>query len=191
MLQEFLTRDNLAKGQNLEDVKLFFRLTVIPPVMGRPFALAPGVPAARVKALRAAFIAMAKDPAFLKDAKRLRREIEVVTGEEIQAIIADIAKTPKDKLAALNGHFKFKGKTEKVKLKTVRHTGKVVGIKRGGRRIVIDYKGKKVAANISGSRTKVTIDGKKAKRKAVKKGMSCTFVYYGHKTRAKELICKN
>ena len=141
--------------------------------------------------MRAAFIAMTKDPKFLKDAKRLRRDIEVVTGEEIQAIIADIAKTPKDKLAALNGHFKFRGKIEKVKLKTVRHTGKVVGIKRGGRKIIIDHEGKKVAASISSRRTKVTIDGKKAKRKGVKLGMTCTFVYYGHNSRAKELICKN
>ena len=89
MLDEFLTADNLAAGQNLEDVKLFFKLTVIPPVMGRPFAMAPGVPKARVEAVRAAFIAMTKDPKFLKDAKRLRRDIEIVTGEEIQKIIAD------------------------------------------------------------------------------------------------------
>lgn len=191
MLQDFLTRDNLAKGQNLEDVKLFFKITVIPPVMGRPFAMAPGIPKARVTAMRTAFVAMTKDPKFLDDAKRLGREIEIVTGDEIQQIIADISKVPKAKLAALERHFKFRGKTEKVVLKTVRHTGKVVKIKRGGRKITINYEGKKVAASVSGRRTKVSIDGKKAKRKAVKAGMTCTFVYYGHNTRAKELICKN
>ena len=191
MLQEFLTRDNLAKGQNLEDVKLFFKITVIPPLMGRPFAMAPGIPKARMKAMRAAFIAMTKDPKFLKDAKRLRRDIEVVTGEEIQAIIADISKVPKDKLAALNGHFKFRGKTEKVVLELLRHTGKIVKIKRGGRKLYIDYEGKTVSASVSGRRTKVSIDGKKAKRKAVKKGMTCTFVYYGSNSRAKEVVCKN
>ncbi len=191
MLDEFLTADNLAAGQNLEDVKLFFKLTVIPPVMGRPFAMAPGVPKARVEAVRAAFIAMTKDPEFLKDAKRLRRDIEIVTGEEIQKIIADLAKTPKTKLAALNGHFKFKGPVEKVKLKIVKHTGKVVGLKRAGRKIIIDHEGKKVAAKVSGRRTKVSVGGKKAKRKAIKVGMTCTFHYYGHNTQAKELICKN
>ena len=191
MLQEFLTADNLAEGQNLEDVKLFFRLTVIPPVMGRPFAMAPGVPKARVEAIRAAFIAMTKDPKFLDDAKRLRRDIEIVTGEEIQEIIADLARTPKVKLAALNGHFKFKGPVEKVKLKIVKHTGKVVGLKRGGRRVIIDHDGKKVTARVSGSRTKVSVAGKKAKRKAIKVGMTCTFHYYGHNTQAKELVCQN
>ncbi len=191
MLQEFLTEDNLAAGQNLEDVKLFFKLTVIPPVMGRPFAMAPGVPKERVEAVRAAFIAMSKDPKFLKDAKRLRRDIEIVTGEEIQEIIADLAKTPKAKLAALNGHFKFKGPVEKVKLEIVKHAGKVVALKRGGRRVVIDHQGKKVTAKVSGRRTKITVGGKKAKRKAIKIGMTCTFHYYGHNTTAKELVCAN
>ena len=191
MLDDFLTADNLAKGQNLEDVRLFFKLTVIPPVMGRPFAMAPGVPKARVDAVRAAFVAMTKDPKFLEDAKRLKREIEIVTGDEIQKIISDLAKTPKTKLAALNGHFKFKGPVEKVKLKIVQHTGKVVNLKRGGRRVIIDHEGKKVTAKVSGSRTTVSVGGKKAKRKAIKVGMTCTFHYFGHNTQAKELVCSN
>ena len=191
MLSDFLTADNLAAGQNLEDVKLFFKITVIPPVMGRPFAMAPGVPKARVAAMRKAFIDMTKDPEFLADAKRLKRDIEVVTGEEIQDIIADIAKTPADKLAALNGHFKFKGPVEKVVLKTIMHMGKVVKIKKGGRQVTIDYKGKKMTANVSGSKTKLSVDGKKAKRKAAKVGMNCEFHYYGNKTTATKMVCAN
>jgi tripartite-type tricarboxylate transporter receptor subunit TctC len=190
MLQEFLTEDNLAKGQNLEDVKLFFRLTVIPPLMGRPFALAAGVPKARVDAMKTAFIAMTKDAGFLKDAKRLGRDIEVVDGDEIQKIIADIAKTPKDKLAALNGHFKFKGPVEKVVLKVVVESGSVTKIKRGGRRITIGKGKAKRTAKVSGRKTKITIGGAKAKRKAIKVGMNCDFHYYGNKTTAKKIVCK-
>ena len=191
MLQDFLTADNLAEGQNLDDVRLFFKLTVIPPVMGRPFAMAPGVPKARVDAMRAAFIAMTKDPEFLADAKRMNRDIEIVTGDEIQNIIADLAKTPKAKLAALNEHFRFKGPVEKVKLEIIKHTGQVVGLKRGGRRVIIDHQGKKVTARVSGRRTAVVIGGAKAKRKDIKVGMTCTFHYYGHNTQAKELNCAN
>lgn len=191
MLQDFLTRDNLAQGQNLEDVKLFFKMTVIPPVMGRPFAMAPGIPKARVEAMKKAFIDMTKDPLFLKDAERLGRDIEIVTGDEIQEIIADIAKTPKDKLAALKGHFKFRGKVEKVVLKIIMHMGKVVKIKRGGRRITINHSGKKMTANVSGRKTKVSLNGKKIKRKAVKVGMNCEFHYYGNKTTAKKIVCTN
>ncbi len=191
MIQEFLTKDNLAKGQNLEDVKLFFKITVIPPLMGRPFAMAPGIPRARMKAMHAAFAAMVKDPKFLKDAKRLGRDIEITTGPEIQQIIADISKVPKAKLAALEGHFKFRGKVEKVVLKVVKHMGKVIKIKRGGRRITIDFGGKKRTAKVSGSKTKVSVNGSKAKRKAVKVGMTCEFHYYGNKTTAKKLVCTN
>ena len=190
MLSEFLTKDNLAKGRSLDDVKLYFKLTVIPPVMGRPFAMAPGIPKARVAALKKAFMDTTTDPAFLKDAKRLRRDVEVISGDEIQDIIADISKTPQAKLAKLDQYFKFRGKVEKVKLKLVRDSGKIVSVKRGGRRLSLDSNGKKVKARVSGSKTKVTVNGKKAKRKAIKEGMSCTFVYYGTGTTAKEVNCE-
>ncbi len=133
---------------------------------------------------------MTKDPKFLADAKRLKRDIEVVTGDEIQGIIAELAKTPKSKLAALKGHFKFKGPVEKIVLKIIIDEGKVTKTKRGGRRITIKTnKGKKRTAKVSGKKTKVTIGGKKVKRKAIKVGMKCAFHYYGNKTRAKKIVC--
>jgi tripartite-type tricarboxylate transporter receptor subunit TctC len=191
MLADLLTADNLAKGQKVEDVRTFFKLTMVPGIMGRPFMMANGVPKARLAAMRSGFTSMVKDPAFLKDAKRLKREIELVTGEEIQKLVEEIAEVPQAKLAALDGHFKFKGKVEKVVLPIIKHAGKVVATKRGGRRITIDYNGKKRRANVSGSKTKVMVDGKKVKRKAIKVGMNCIFHYYGHKTTAKQIICTN
>ncbi|MGB0577909.1 MAG: hypothetical protein ACPGPC_17435 [Alphaproteobacteria bacterium] len=189
MLEELLTKDNLAKGQNVEDVRTFFKLTMVPGIMGRPFAMAPGVPKARVAAIRQAFVDMVKDPKFLNDAKRVRRVIELVTGEEIQKLVTDIAKVPPTKLAALQGHFKFKGKVEKVVLEVIVDAGTVSGTKRGGRRITIGSgKGKKTA-KVSGRKTKITIAGKKAKRKAIKVGMKCAFHYYGNKTTAKKIVC--
>ncbi len=192
MLSEVLTKDNLAKGLSLEDVQLFFKLTVIPPIMGRPFAMAPGIPKARVAAMRKAFIDTSKDPKFLADAKRLKRDIEVVTGEEIQDLLEGLAKTPKEKMAALNGHFKFKGPVEKAVLPIVVDAGKVIEIKKGGRQVVIENaKKKKRTASVSGSKTELTVDGKKAKRKAIKVGMNCEFHYYGNKTTATKMVCAN
>jgi hypothetical protein len=120
----------------------------------------------------------------------LKRTIEVVDGDQIQKIIADIAKTPKAKLAALNAHFKFKGPVEKVVLKVVVDAGTVTKIKRGGRRITIGKGKAKRTAKVSGKKTKITIAGAKAKRKAIKVGMNCNFHYYGHKTTAKKIVCK-
>lgn len=191
MIFDFITPERVARGQTAEDVKNFFNVVLASGTMGRPYAYAPGVPADRVKAVRAAFVAMTKDPGFLADAKKQRRDVELVTGEEIQEIVTAMAKTPPAKLKELDEHMKFKGPTAEAKVEEVRHTGKVVETKRGGRQIVIDMGGKKTAANISGSSTKVSIGGKDAKRSGVKPGMTCTFVYFGPNTQAKELICKN
>ncbi len=191
LLSDVLTKDQLAKGVTLEDAKLYFQLTVIPPVFGRPFAMAAEVPKARVAAMKKAFAAMTKDPKFLADAKRIKRDIEYVSGDEIEKILKDLSKTPTAKMAALQEMFKFKGPVEKVELPIVVDTGKVVRIQRKGRQITIDVSGKKNRANVSGSQTEVMIDGKKAKRGAIKEGMTCSFHYYGHNTQAKKLDCKS
>jgi tripartite-type tricarboxylate transporter receptor subunit TctC len=180
-----------APGVKVEDVTSYFRLLMAAKAMGRPFAVAPGVPPDRVKALRAAFIAVAKDPKFLADAKKQRREVNLVTGAEIQDIIKQMAATPKAVLAKLDGLMKFRGKAKMAKVEMLVHTGKVTKTKKGGRRIFIDFKGKEVKAKVSGSRTKVTVNGKKAKRKKVKVGMRCTFTYPGPGMEAKKIDCKS
>jgi tripartite-type tricarboxylate transporter receptor subunit TctC len=56
--------------------------------LGHPFATSPGVPPERVAALRQAFADMLKDPDFLKDAAAVRKEIDPVSVDEIEAAIA-------------------------------------------------------------------------------------------------------
>ena len=60
---------------------------------GRPYFLPPDVPAARVQALRRAFDATMKEPAFTADAARLQLDIDPMTGEEVQALVAQLAGT--------------------------------------------------------------------------------------------------
>jgi tripartite-type tricarboxylate transporter receptor subunit TctC len=62
--------------------------------MGHPVIAPPGVPDDRVKALRAAFDAAMRDPVVLADAKRQRRSISPVKGEELQKIVADVLASP-------------------------------------------------------------------------------------------------
>ena len=61
---------------------------------GRPFFFPPGVPEDRVQALRRAFDATMKDPEFLADAAKLKLEIDAITGEQAQELIARVLKTP-------------------------------------------------------------------------------------------------
>ncbi len=191
MIQKFITKDHVVPGLTVDQVKGLFNLVFASKAMGRPFGLAPGVPPERVKALRTAFNKMSSDPKFLKDAAKQRREVELVTGDEIQEIVNGMAKTPKADLALLDDLQKYKGKAKIAKVELAKHTGKVTQIKKGGRQIFISYKGKEVKAKVSGSRTKVTVDGKKAKRKAVKVGMTCTFTYPSPGSEAKKIDCKS
>jgi tripartite-type tricarboxylate transporter receptor subunit TctC len=66
---------------------------------GRPYFLPPEVPAARVEALRRAFDATMRDPAFVSDAAKLQLEIDPMTGEAVQSLVGDLAATPPDVVA--------------------------------------------------------------------------------------------
>jgi tripartite-type tricarboxylate transporter receptor subunit TctC len=63
---------------------------------GRPFFLPPGVPPDRIKALRQAFDATVKDPAFLGDAARAKIDVDPLSGEAVQTLIEEVSKTPAD-----------------------------------------------------------------------------------------------
>jgi hypothetical protein len=113
-----------------------------------------------------------------------------VTGDEIQDIVEKMASASPKILAKLQEVSQWHGPAKVVKIDLPKHTGKIVKIVKGGRKLTIDYKGKKVSAKVSGSRTKITVNGKKAKRKAVKMGMSCTFTYPGPGKEATNVDCK-
>ncbi len=190
MIFDVIDKKHVLPGFTVKEAKSLFGLILTAKAMGRPYALGPKVPADRVKALRKAFMATVNDPGFLKDAKAQGRDVSPITGQEVQDMIATLASTPKATIKKLKNLIQFKGKVKMVKFEMAKHTGKVTATKRGGRRIFIDYKGKNVKAKVSGSRTKVTINGKKAKRKAIKVGMTCTFTYPGAGQEAKRVDCK-
>ena len=67
-------------------------------IMGRPFFASPDLPPDRAAALRTAFAATMRDPAFLEDAQRIRLDVSLVTGEEVDALLNESASAPKDVL---------------------------------------------------------------------------------------------
>jgi len=79
-----------------ERQKQMLKLVLSRQVMGRPFAAPPGVPDDRKQALRKAFDATLKDPAFLEEAEKLKLDVNPVTGAEIDKLVADLYRTPKD-----------------------------------------------------------------------------------------------
>jgi tripartite-type tricarboxylate transporter receptor subunit TctC len=64
--------------------------------IGRALLAPPGVPDDRLAALRAAFDAVVRDPAFQAEAKRRNLYIEPTPGTEVQRLSDAIVKTPKE-----------------------------------------------------------------------------------------------
>jgi tripartite-type tricarboxylate transporter receptor subunit TctC len=62
---------------------------------GRPFAAPPGAPADRVEALRQAFAETLKDPAFIAEAEKTELEIDPLTGQQIEKVLAKAYAAPK------------------------------------------------------------------------------------------------
>jgi tripartite-type tricarboxylate transporter receptor subunit TctC len=66
---------------------------------GRPFFLPPNTPADRVEALRRAFDATMKDPAFIAEAEKAKIEVDPLTGEQVAALVEKVSRTPADVVA--------------------------------------------------------------------------------------------
>jgi tripartite-type tricarboxylate transporter receptor subunit TctC len=63
-------------------------------LFGRPYFMAPDVPAERVAAMRKAFAAMLADQALLADAQKVGLDIGPMGGEELQALVARLYAFP-------------------------------------------------------------------------------------------------
>jgi tripartite-type tricarboxylate transporter receptor subunit TctC len=61
---------------------------------GRPFVAPPGVPAARVAALRKAFGDTLAEPQFTADIERLQLDLDPRSGEEVQALVEKLFAAP-------------------------------------------------------------------------------------------------
>ena len=90
----------LVSGENRQVLELI----LIRQEMGRPFAAPPGVPADRIAALRQAFDATLKDELFLNEARMAQLDIEPLTGQRIDELLAGAYAAPRaivDRAASL------------------------------------------------------------------------------------------
>jgi len=106
-----LVQWGLAKNRELPDVPLIldvakseadraaFRLAVARLEYGRPFFMPPNVPPERLAAVRRAFDATMKDPAYLADAEKLKIDVDPLTGEEVAALVEQASRTAPETIA--------------------------------------------------------------------------------------------
>jgi tripartite-type tricarboxylate transporter receptor subunit TctC len=71
--------------------------------MARPFAAPPGVPDDRAKALQAAFLAVHRDPEFLREAEKFGLDISPVGSAEVAEAIEEMANAPQSVRAYMRG----------------------------------------------------------------------------------------
>jgi tripartite-type tricarboxylate transporter receptor subunit TctC len=155
-------------------------------VIGRPFVVGPKVPADRVKALRAAFMATMSDAEFLAEAKKGRMPIDAVGGEEVQELLAGLYKLSPEVIKRAGEAISSKNNIEisQAVIKTNVYKGEITKVARGGRRVSWKTESQKGRLRVGG-KTKIAVAGKKAKRDALKAGMSCTFSIKGAETALK------
>lgn len=79
-------------------------------VFGRPYVLPPRVPEDRVKALRTAFTETMKDPKLIADANKIHLDVQSVSGEEVQELVAKMYKTPERIVQKAKQAMIYKGK---------------------------------------------------------------------------------
>jgi tripartite-type tricarboxylate transporter receptor subunit TctC len=101
----------LTKSPELGDVPMFLdqaktdaeraalRLMLARLEYGRPFFLPPNVPAARVEALRRAFDATMKDPAYLAEADKLKIDVDPLSGEQVATLVEQVSRTNPETVA--------------------------------------------------------------------------------------------
>ena len=84
--------EELAKT---DDDKRVIRLVFSQGQFGRPYVLPPEVPAERVAALRMAFMQALGDKTLRAEAAKMQLDVDAMSGEELQKLVADLYATPK------------------------------------------------------------------------------------------------
>jgi tripartite-type tricarboxylate transporter receptor subunit TctC len=103
----YLVHMSETKAEELPDVPLIsdfandrqkqiLKIVLSRQIMGRPFTAPPGVPEDRKQALRKAFDDTLKDPAFLDEASKLKLDVNPVSGAEVDKLVGELYRTPKD-----------------------------------------------------------------------------------------------
>jgi len=93
--------DLMNQEKVLEQKKGLAKVILGPGAFGRPIVATPGIPADRVKTLRDAYMKMTQDPEFLAEAKKRGWEINLISGEQLEALAKEVVNQPPEVIAAM------------------------------------------------------------------------------------------
>lgn len=72
------------------------KVLLVSATVGRPMMTTPGTPADRVKLLREVYLKTFRDPMVVEEAKRAKMDLELLSGEEVEAQLRDVMGQPKE-----------------------------------------------------------------------------------------------
>jgi tripartite-type tricarboxylate transporter receptor subunit TctC len=186
MQQVPLVTEFATSKKDLQTLKLIFSRQL----WGRPYVIGPDVPKARAMALRTAFAKTMKDPAFLKDAKRQKLEVNWVDGAVLQNTISRLYDFPGEIIAAA-----AKAQTDRSKIRILKavikietEAGKITRLQSGNHRVSWERDKVKGQIRLRSGHTEILIGGKKAGPSALKTGLICIFTYQA--SLAKKIDCE-
>jgi len=108
--QEFPNVPTLLELAKTPEAKKTVQSTFLLSHYGRPYALPPDVPKERIQIMRNAFWKTMKDPKFLEEAKRLKRDVQPLRGEDLQRMWKDALNAPPDQVKIVQEIFGGKKK---------------------------------------------------------------------------------
>lgn len=146
----------------------------------------PKIPADRLEALRSAYRKALTSKELQGEAAKANRPIDPSFGEDVAQVVREAFQQTPTTVALLKEVLAKKPDATAVpaaKLLTVSADGRWITFQDAG--------GKTVKSKISGARTQIMVGGSKAKRKALKAGMSCAIAYVpGSNNEPKTIDCK-
>jgi tripartite-type tricarboxylate transporter receptor subunit TctC len=171
-------------ARNDEERRLL-ELNFLPSEVGYAFSAPPDVPADRVKALRAAFKQTTEDADLRAEAKKQRLDINYISGERIESLMAQAYNAPPELIARILELSQPHVQEDMAQAMVVRTS--LTGI--GKRGITFSDKGKTTEARVNAKDTQITKAGQKIEASGLSEGMVCEITYYGNKGTAAKITC--
>jgi tripartite-type tricarboxylate transporter receptor subunit TctC len=171
-------------ARNDEERRLL-ELNFLPSEVGYPFIAPPDVPPERVAALRDAFKKMTEDPELRADAAKQRLDVNYISGERLEALMAKAYSASPEMVARILDLSQPRIQEDMARAMVVK-TSLTGSDKRG---ITFTDRGKKTEARVSDEDTQITKAGQKIDAATLAQGMLCEITYYGDKGTAAKITC--
>jgi tripartite-type tricarboxylate transporter receptor subunit TctC len=152
--------------------------------LGRLTAGPPGMPAARLAALRAAYGKAVTDPGLVAEARKRGLPLAPAVGDAVGRIVDDALNQPPETVALV-------ASVMNVEVTTVTVRTGLLSVGARGRTVEFMSGDTRITSAVSGSRTRVRIGGKGADRRRLRAGMNCTIEFRpGGENESRAIDCK-